>query len=105
MENLSKVSFKDFFTLCVTKIPTKIERGLYLVYYLHNGIRQQSKFYIINISGYNTESENYFVKAISLIPGTDNATYAIEYNSATREVKIVDNSPTSGIIYGFTKIL
>lgn len=103
MENLGS-PLPNFFQLLVEKTPKKIQRGLYLVYYFHDGVRMQSKFYIINVSGYSHTNENYFVKAKSLIPDTDYYIHAIEYNSATCEVKIVDDAPQN-IVYTFVKLL
>lgn len=64
-----------------------LKNGLYLFYRLHDGIIEQTKVYLISI--YNYHSNNYFIKANSLIKEFTSEAYALEYNPYSGVIRMV----------------
>ena len=80
-----------------------VSRGLYMVYRLHDGYRSQSKVYFMSITKWNANNE--FIRAQSFISDLNNDAYALEYNSATGEVKLIDAQADSTARYIAMKLI
>ena len=74
-----------------------------MVYRLHNGERSQSKVYFISITKW--KGNNEFIRAESFISDLNNVAYALEYNSATGEVKLIDDQADSAARYIAMKLI
>ena len=74
-----------------------------MVYRLHDGYRSQSKVYFMSITKWNANNE--FIRAQSFIGDLDNSAYALEYNSATGEVKLIDDQSDSAAKYIAMKLI
>lgn len=95
-----------FLRVVLTKEPLKVESGLYMVYRLHDGMRKQSKVYFLSITGYKgNTNENKFIRAQSFINDFDNSAYAIEYNSATCEIKLINDQIDEVADYVLAKLV
>ena len=74
-----------------------------MVYRLHDGYRSQSKVYFMSITKWNANNE--FIRAQSFISDLNNDAYALEYNSATGEVKLIDAQADSTARYIAMKLI